>query len=381
MKPVMCRLLVLLIVVLGGRAEASAASVTLAWDGAPGQLYRVYYGTKPGVYTKSVDARERHSVVIDGLAENQVYYFAVRAYDTAGNLSPFSAEIRKLATQSPAERRAMPPPTAGPAAPKPNATAAQVSVMPPAVRTSPAPAPVTPPDRKEPAPATAAPPDPKTDAKTDPKTDATAGVNAAPARKETATAASNGAPPATPPASASPAPRVPPPPRPATVAGPPGYLIGPNDVLSVTFWRDKDMSVDSVVVRPDGNITLPLLNDIQAAGSTPEQLRDRILAAAERYLEDPSPTVAVKEIHSRMVFITGQVDKPGAYPMAAPMTVLQLIAMAGGLKEFADGKNIVVMRSENGRQLAFQFDYRELLKGRNFRQNIDLKPGDTVVVP
>ena len=141
------------------------------------------------------------------------------------------------------------------------------------------------------------------------------------------------------------------------------------------------MNADAVVVRPDGNITLPLLNDIQAAGLTPAQLRDRILTEAQRYLEDPSPTVAVKEIRSRNVFITGQVDKPGPYPLAGPMTVLQLIAMAGGLKEFADGKNIVVMRSENGRQVAYQVDYKELLKRKNLRQNIDLKPGDTVVVP
>jgi polysaccharide export outer membrane protein len=181
--------------------------------------------------------------------------------------------------------------------------------------------------------------------------------------------------------SSLPARGVPPaPPAPAPVLGPPGYLIGPNDVLSVTFWRDKEMSAD-VVVRPDGNITLPLLNDIQAAGLTPAQLRDQILAAAQRYVEDPSPTVAVKEIKSRNVFITGQVDKPGPYPLAGPMTVLQLIATAGGLKEFADGKNIVVMRSENGRQVAYQVDYKELLKRKNLRQNIDLKPGDTVVVP
>ena len=140
------------------------------------------------------------------------------------------------------------------------------------------------------------------------------------------------------------------------------------------------MSAD-VLVRPDGNITLPLLNDIQAAGLTPEQLRERILAEARRYIEDPSPTVVVKEINSRRVFITGLVEKPGPYPISGPTTVLQLIAIAGGLKEFADGRNILVMRSENGRQVFYSFDYRELLKRKNLRQNIELKPGDTVVVP
>jgi len=166
----------------------------------------------------------------------------------------------------------------------------------------------------------------------------------------------------------------------AAIAAVPEYVIGPNDTLSVLFWRDKDMSAD-VVVRPDGNITLPLLNDIQAAGLTPDQLRERILGEARRYIEDPSPTVVVKEINSRRVFITGLVEKPGPYPIAAPMTVLQLIAISGGLKEFADGKNILVMRTENGRQVAYSFDYKQLLKGKNLPQNIGLKPGDTVVVP
>ena len=165
-----------------------------------------------------------------------------------------------------------------------------------------------------------------------------------------------------------------------TMPAPPPYVIGPNDVLTIVFWRDKDMSAE-VVVRPDGNITLPLLNDVAAAGLTPDQLRERILVEAHRYIEDPSPTVVVKEIHSRRVFITGQVDKPGPYPLTGTTTVIQLIAIAGGLKEFADGKNILVMRTENGAQTAYRFDYQELLKRKNLRQNIELKPGDTVVVP
>jgi polysaccharide export outer membrane protein len=160
----------------------------------------------------------------------------------------------------------------------------------------------------------------------------------------------------------------------------PDYVIGPHDVLSVLFWRDKDMTTD-VVVRPDGNITLPLLNDVRAAGLTPDQLRERIATEAQRYMEDPSPTVVVKEINSRKVFITGQVEKPGPYPLSASMTVIQLIALAGGLKEFADGKNILVMRTDNGTQTAYSFDYQQLLKRKNLRQNIELKPGDTVVVP
>ena len=167
---------------------------------------------------------------------------------------------------------------------------------------------------------------------------------------------------------------------PAGAALPAGYVIGPEDVLDVVFWRDKDMSAQ-VTVRPDGRITLPLLNDVQASGLTPDQLREQLTTVAKKYVEDPSITVVVKAINSRKVFITGMVGKPGSYSLTAPTTVMQLIAMAGGIQEFADSKNIVIMRTENGRQLSYPFNYKEVLKRRNLRQNIELKPGDTVVVP
>ena len=159
------------------------------------------------------------------------------------------------------------------------------------------------------------------------------------------------------------------------------YVIGPDDILSVLFWRDKDLSAD-VVVRPDGKISLPLLNDVQAGGLTPGQLRDSISTAARQYVEDPSVTVVVKQINSRKLFITGQVEKPGPYPMSGPTTVLQLISMAGGLKEFTDGKRILVMRTDkSGLQTSHIFDYRQVTSGKNLAQNIELQPGDTVVVP
>ena len=167
---------------------------------------------------------------------------------------------------------------------------------------------------------------------------------------------------------------------PAGVALPPGYVIGPDDVLTVVFWKDKDMSTE-VAVRPDGKVTLPLVNDVDAAGKTPEQLRAAITEAASRFIEDPSVTVVVKQINSRRVFITGMVGKPGAYPLSAPTTVLQLISMAGGLGEFANSKNIVINRVENGRQVALRFNYSDVSKGRKLKQNIELKPGDTVIVP
>ena len=166
--------------------------------------------------------------------------------------------------------------------------------------------------------------------------------------------------------------------RPAT---PSGYAIGVDDVLSILFWRDKDLSAPEITVRPDGKVTLPLLNDLQAAGLTPEQLRDTVLDAARKYVEDPNPTVIVKEIKSRKVFITGQVEKPGPYPLNGTVTVLQLIATAGGLRDFADGKNISVIRVRDGKQAIFEFNYQELLKKRYLHQNIELAPGDTVVVP
>jgi polysaccharide export outer membrane protein len=157
-------------------------------------------------------------------------------------------------------------------------------------------------------------------------------------------------------------------------------VIGPEDVLDVMYWRDKDMSAE-VVVRPDGKIALPLLNDVQAAGLTPDELREFLMKASAKFVEDPSVTVVVKTINSRKVFVTGMVAKPGAYPISAPTTVMQVLAMAGGIHEFADAKNIIVMRNEKDGQVAYRFNYKEVLKRKNLAQNIQLKPGDTVVVP
>jgi polysaccharide export outer membrane protein len=165
------------------------------------------------------------------------------------------------------------------------------------------------------------------------------------------------------------------------VAVAPDYVIGPDDVLSILFWRDKDLSAADVTVRPDGKVTLPLLNDVQASGRTPEQLGDAIREAARKYVEDPNPTVIVKEIKSRRVFITGRIEKPGPYPLNGKTTILQLIAMAGGLREFVDGKNISVMRSEKDRQTVYAFNYQDVVKKGYVHQNIELKPGDVVVVP
>jgi polysaccharide biosynthesis/export protein len=163
-------------------------------------------------------------------------------------------------------------------------------------------------------------------------------------------------------------------------AVPADYVIGPEDVLSIVYWRDKDMTGD-VAVRPDGKVSLPLLNDVQAAGLTPAQLRDRLIEASKQYFEDPSVTVVVKQMNSRKVFITGEVSKPGPYPLVGPTTVLQLISIAGGLRDYADSKKILIVRNENGRPMSYLFNYKDVVSRKNLRQNIELKPGDTVIVP
>jgi polysaccharide biosynthesis/export protein len=163
-------------------------------------------------------------------------------------------------------------------------------------------------------------------------------------------------------------------------AVPPGYVIGTDDLLSIVYWRDKDMSADARV-RPDGRIALPLINEVQAAGLTPEQLQKNITEESKKYMEDASITVVVREINSRRVFIVGEVAKAGPYPLTSSMTVMQLISLAGGLRDYANSKNITIMRGEGPRQVSLKFNYKEVAAGKNLQQNIELKPGDTVVVP
>lgn len=181
----------------------------------------------------------------------------------------------------------------------------------------------------------------------------------------------------------TPAPSATPPPGvlPAGVTPPPAdYVIGPDDVLQVVFWREKELSSE-VTVRPDGKVSLALLNDIQASGLTPDQLRKNVMDAAARFVTDPSVTIVVKTINSRKVYVTGQVNKPGTFALTDAMTVLQMLALAGGLQEYADAQNILVMRMEQGQTKSFKFNYKDVRKGKNLQQNILLKPGDTIVIP
>jgi polysaccharide export outer membrane protein len=165
-----------------------------------------------------------------------------------------------------------------------------------------------------------------------------------------------------------------------SVTAPADYLIGPDDVLQIVFWQEKDLSAE-VTVRPDGRIALPLINEVQAAGLTPADLRTSIMKAASRYVTDPSLTIFTKAINSRKVFVTGMVGKAGPYLLNDSMTVLQMLANAGGLLEYAKSSEIVVMRVEQGQTKSFKFNYKDVVKGKNLQQNIVLKPGDTIVVP
>lgn len=161
---------------------------------------------------------------------------------------------------------------------------------------------------------------------------------------------------------------------------PPEYTIGADDVLSIVFWRDKELTAE-VTVRPDGKISLPLLNDVQASGLTPAQLKDRIVEESKKYVEDPNVTVVVKQINSRKVFITGEVRKPGPYLLTAPTTVLQMISIAGGLADFAKSEKIMVVRTEAGKPISYKFNYKQVIEGKKLAQNIELKPGDTIIIP
>jgi polysaccharide export outer membrane protein len=147
----------------------------------------------------------------------------------------------------------------------------------------------------------------------------------------------------------------------------------------VIVWREKELSAE-VVVRPDGKISLPLLNDVHAAGLTPEALAEIVEKAATKFVKDSDATVIVKEIRSRKVFVLGEVAKPGVFPLTSETTVLQLIASVGGLLEYADRKNILILRVENGRERRLKFNYNDVIAGKNLQQNILLQPGDTVLV-
>jgi len=158
------------------------------------------------------------------------------------------------------------------------------------------------------------------------------------------------------------------------------YTIGSGDVLNVQVWKEKELS-QMVVVRPDGKISLPLLGDLQVIGKEPAQVEAIVKASLESMLVQPRVTVTVAEIHSRMVYITGEVARPGAYPLNTPITVLQLIAQAGGLTEFASRKHIQVVRAGGNKSDERLLSYKAMTQLKDGSRNLTLNPGDTVVVP
>jgi polysaccharide export outer membrane protein len=160
----------------------------------------------------------------------------------------------------------------------------------------------------------------------------------------------------------------------------PNYVIGAGDVLSVDVWKEPELS-RTAPVRPDGKISLPLLDDLQAAGLSPTQLASAITAQLRTILVNPRVTVIVTEINSRRIYVLGEVTHAGAYPLLTPVTVMQALSIAGGFTAFADVNKITVMRTENDRQEIFHFHYKDVTSGRRPEQNIRLKPGDTIIVP
>lgn len=167
---------------------------------------------------------------------------------------------------------------------------------------------------------------------------------------------------------------------PSAAATDPHYVIGPQDVLDINVWEEPAIS-RTVPVRPDGKISLPLLNDIQAAGLTPDQLGKEITTDLRKYVENPQVTVIVTAINSQRISILGEVNRPGTFQMLPKMTVLQALSDAGGFSPFAKLKDIYILRMVNGKQEKFPFNYKNVLKGNDPQENIVLKAGDTIVVP
>ena len=157
------------------------------------------------------------------------------------------------------------------------------------------------------------------------------------------------------------------------------YVIGADDTLFISVWKEPDLT-ETLPVRADGMISLPLLNDVQAAGLTPMQLAAAITEKLKKYVSEPHVTVVVTQMNSKRIYVTGEVLHPGAMTLTPDMTVLQALASAG-FTQFANTKRIYVLRNENGSQKKYPVNYKQLIKGQGDGRNIPLKPGDTIVVP
>lgn len=161
---------------------------------------------------------------------------------------------------------------------------------------------------------------------------------------------------------------------------PNAYIIGEQDTLNITVWKEKEIS-GSVVVRPDGKITVPLVGEISVVGMTPAQLQILLADKLKPFVTIPQVTVAVVDIRSRKVYLIGHAAREGPFMINSSTTVLQVIAEAGGLRDFAKRKKIYILRQQGNEQVRFSFNYDDVIKGKNTGQNILLQPGDTIVVP
>jgi len=171
------------------------------------------------------------------------------------------------------------------------------------------------------------------------------------------------------------------PPLSASAKIPDNFLIGSDDVLAVNVWKEAEIS-RTVTVRPDGKISLPLVGELQASAKTPKQLEDEISSKLSGFISDPAVSVIVQEIRSLRFNILGQVAHPGSYSLINSVTVLDAIALGGGLRDFAKQKSIFVLRrNPDGTQTRLAFNYKEVLAGRHPEQNLKVEPGDTVIVP
>jgi polysaccharide export outer membrane protein len=168
-----------------------------------------------------------------------------------------------------------------------------------------------------------------------------------------------------------------PPANPVAVAS--QLILGPADVIHIGVWKNVDLT-QTVTIGPDGFVSLPLLGDVYVAGMTANQLTQDLKAKLSSYMTNSQVSVSIVEIHSRQVFVTGQVGKPGGYPLVAPISVLQLIAQAGGLNTFANRKDIVILRGSGSQVKRLKFNYNNAVRG-DPEQSISLQPGDTVIVP
>lgn len=155
------------------------------------------------------------------------------------------------------------------------------------------------------------------------------------------------------------------------------YVLGPGDVIQIVVWRNEHLS-KTLPVRPDGRISLPLVDDVQAAGMTPSQLKETISKGLKHFIDNPIVTVIVSEVNNFKVSVIGEVKKPGVYLLKGKTTVLEAISMAEGFTEFATTNNILLMKKTKGERL--RFDYRAYISGENMDQNVYLDPGDTIIV-